>query len=91
MDNPPRNSPGKAIDLEKKGDLMIWDLWARGIDCNLYMLVLNTYAAYYSHNPPEKSLAMVEKDNECKYLDSYLHQRRHFSLFFISVDVLLDT
>ena len=45
MDNPPRNSPGKAIDLEKKGDLMIWDLWARGTDCTLYMLVLNTYAA----------------------------------------------
>ena len=57
----------------------------------LDMRVVNTDAASYLHKTPKMSLAMAVRDKKCKYLDSFLQQRRHFFPFFNSFDGLLDT
>ena len=39
----------------------------------------------------DKSLYVAETEKECNYLDSCLHQWRHFLPFFVSVDGLFGT
>ena len=57
----------------------------------LDMCGVNTDVAYYLQKTPEKNLTVAERENNHNYLESCLHQRQHFPLFFISVYCVLGT
>ena len=77
------------MDSKKKGDLLIRDLWEKGVDCVLNMRVVNTVAKSYQMRTPEKCLVIVEQDKKCNFLDSCIQQRRHLYPSVVSVDGLL--
>ena len=84
LDNaPPPEAAGQ------KGDLLICDLCYNGTDIVHDMCVVNTDAKSHSAKPPEKCFQEVEIAKKCMYLEACLQQRRHFSPFVASVDVLL--
>ena len=56
-----------------------------GKDCIFDMRVVNTEVVSYLQKTPKKSLDLAERDKNCKYLESYLQQRCHFSLYLVSV------
>ena len=74
---------------KQKGDLLIHDLWQNGTDSVHDMCVVSTDAKSHSAKTPEKCLQEVESGNKRMYLEACLQQRRHFSPFIASVDVLL--
>ena len=51
--------------------------------------MVNTYSVSYLKKNPGKSLMVSERNKKCKYLDSCLQKRRHFSTFVVSVGSLL--
>ena len=54
------------------------------------MHAVNIDALSHQNRSAEKFLQMVEREkNNKKYLDSFLHQHRHFSPFFVLVGGLL--
>ena len=74
---------------EQKVDLLIRDLWQKGLDNVHNMRVVNIYAPTYMNKEPEKCLHEAEKEKKKMYLEACLQQRRHFSPFFASVDGIL--
>ena len=74
---------------EKKGDLLICDLWQNGTDSVHDICAVNTDAKSHMTKDPEKCLQEAEMWKKRMYLEAYLQQRRHFSLFVASVDGLL--
>ena len=51
-------------ESEKKGELVIWDLWQKGTDSIYVMCVMNNYASYYPHMTPEKRLKVADKEKK---------------------------
>ena len=43
-------------DLEQRGELLIQDLWEKGMDCILYIVVVNTDATSHIQKTPEKRI-----------------------------------
>ena len=76
-------------DTEKRGYLLIRDLWANRTDSFHDMRVVNTDAKSYWGRTPEKCMEEAEKGKKKMYLEACLQQRRHFSTFVASVDGLL--
>ena len=73
---------------EKKGDLLIRDLWKKGNGSVHNMRVVNTDAKTHTMKPPEKCLQEAERGKKRMYLEACLHQCRHFYPFVASVDGL---
>ena len=74
---------------EYKGGFLIRDLWENGTDSVHGMRVVNIYAKSHSENTPEKFLQEAEQAKKNMYLDACLQQRRNFSPFVSSVNVLM--
>ena len=63
----PDDTPPEA--MEKKGDLLLQDLWQNGTDSVLGMRVVNTGAKSYWEKSPEKCLEEAEKSKKKMYLE----------------------
>ena len=55
------------------------------------MQVVNTDTASYLQQFSEKTLAVVEWEKKCKYLESCLQHRCHFYPFIVSVKIMMGT
>ena len=87
--NPTRETPTEPEVTEKKGELLIRDLWQQGTDSVHGMHVVNTDALSYLEKAPEKCLHKAEKGKKKVYLEACLQQHPHLSPFVASVDGLL--
>ena len=74
---------------ENKGNLLIRHLWQNGTDSVHDMRVVNTDAKSHMAKAPEKCLHEAGRGKKRVYLEACLQQRRNFSPFVASVDVLL--
>ena len=59
---PTNNEPGTATDSDKKGNLLIRYMWAKGIYCILNIQVVNTDADSYVQKTTEKMLHTAERE-----------------------------
>ena len=83
-----KGSPSKEEE-ELKGYLLIRYLWTYGTDNIHDMHVVNTDAPSYQAKNPKKCLETAENKKKRKYPDACLKQRRNFTPFIYSVDILL--
>ena len=60
---------------ERKGDLLIRDLWQQGTDSVHDICVVNTDALSIARKTPEKCLHEAERGKKKMYLEDCLHQR----------------
>ena len=95
-ENPDRTTGTTVLDnapqlqaMEHTGDLLIRDIWHNGTDIVHDMRFVNTYARSHSENPLEKCLQEAKRAKKLMYLEACLQQRRHFSPFVSSFDVLM--
>ena len=65
---PHKNPPLATENSEKKGDLLIHNLWKREMDGIHDMLVGNTNNLFHRKKSPEKCLQTVDRENKKKYL-----------------------
>jgi hypothetical protein len=70
-------------------DILICGLWARGTDCIIDVQIVDADAKPNRSEDLDKVSAAHEREKEKKCLGACLEQRRHFSLFVVSVDGLL--
>ena len=82
---------GMSTLTEERGDLLtlIRNKWKHQTDCILDVRILNLDAPSNIHRKPEAVLLYHEREKRKKYLQPFLDQRRHFSLFVISCDGVL--
>ena len=82
---------GSDKHKDTRGDVMIRVLWDRQVyaivDINLGDFDTDTY----KYNPMTSLLARWEKIKKDKHGKHCHDQQKHFSLFVISVDVMLDS
>ena len=74
---------------EKKGDLLIRDLWTQGKESIHNMRDVNTDVISYQSKNPERFLDYDQRENKNKYINVCLKERLHFNTFVASVDVIL--
>ena len=83
-----KGSPSKNKG-ELKADLLIIDLWIKGMESIHKMRVMNNDATYHQSKTPKKCMDTADNNKKKKYLDACIKQRRHFTPFIISVEGLL--
>jgi hypothetical protein len=71
-----------------RGDLLIRGFWARGTDAIVDVRVTDTDAKSYCSPNPHKVLAQQERKKKKKYLTACLEQRRHFTPFVVSTEMM---
>ena len=57
---------------EKKGHLLIRDLWTQGTESIHDMCVVNTHAVYHYYNTPEKCLQTADRKKNNKDLNALM-------------------
>ena len=77
MGSTQKNPPVAPDNLEHKGDLLIWDLWKRGMESINEMRVVNTRTLYHQNKLAEECLQTEDNEKKKDYLESCLQQRRH--------------
>ena len=83
------NPPQHQYESGKKGNLLIWYLWHKGMDSVLYTIFVNIDAIFYQYWFPDKCLQIYEKEKKRNYQETCLHKLCHFSPFVIYVDGFL--
>ena len=74
---------------DQNWDVLICDLWKRGMDSIHDMRVVSTDYLSHRNKSPDKCLHTSEKDKNKKYVDSVLQQRLHLYSFVVSMGWLL--
>ena len=87
--NPQARRSAVETDSERRGDILIRGLWARGTDAIIDVRVTDTDQKSYQKRTPAKILHAQETEKKNKYLKDCLDQRRHFSPFVVSTDGML--
>ena len=88
--SPHNNPPAATEELEQTVDLLIRDLWSKGVECTLNMTFIHIYAASYAQKTPDKSLQTAGLGlGGGKYLYLCLQQYCQFYPAVVSVDGLM--
>ena len=66
---------------EKRGDILLRNIWKQQDDCTLDVRITYLYAPSKIHRKSEAVLHFHEREKKKKYLQACLAQRRHFSSF----------
>ena len=74
---------------DKKGYLLIRDIWAQGTEIIHDMCVVNPNAVSYQSKTPDTFLETDEREKKKKYINACLNESRKFIPFFALVDGLL--
>ena len=75
--------------METRGGVLIRGLWERHTDAIINVRFGGSDKDTYNHEPMDKILASWEKQKKDKHGKHFHEQRKHFSLFVLSVDGLL--